>query len=153
MRQSPMRLIGTILIASQFVGGVAARAEEIARPTPKMLADAREMVEYQFPNDKGGTQWEFHFRNLEGHVLWCAYATGGNGGFCKRLPPGYVARVDRAATEECASMGADDWLPHATYGELGALDYKCIGGHMSRLPVDYTLDREGYVRQQWTPLR
>ena len=83
-----MRLIGTILIASQFVGGVAARAEEIARPTPKMLADAREMVEYQFPNDKGGTQWEFHFRNLEGHVLWCAYARAATVGFASGFHPG-----------------------------------------------------------------
>jgi hypothetical protein len=145
-----------ILIALfAFVGGGAAHATEIT-PTPKMLADAREMIGYRWPDEKGRTQWEFHFRNLDGHILYCAYAQGGNGGFCKRVPPETVARVDKAATEECANspyVRTNDWLSHATYGELGALDYKCVGGRTSRLPTDFALDREGYVREQWTPLR
>ena len=91
-----------------FVGREPAHATEIA-PTPKMLADAREMNAARWPDDKG-TEWEFHFRNVDGHVLWCAYATGGNGGFCQRLAPGYVARVDRSAAEECAKPDAGPWL-------------------------------------------
>jgi hypothetical protein len=46
------------------------------------------------------------------------------------VPPETVARVDKAATEECANspyVRTDDWLSHATYGELGELDYKCVG--------------------------
>ena len=94
-----------------FVGREPAHATEIA-PTPKMLADAREMNAARWPDDKG-TEWEFHFRNVDGHVLWCAYATGGNGGFCQRLAPGYVARVDRSAAEECAKPDAGPWLAHS----------------------------------------
>jgi hypothetical protein len=148
-----MRLsrLALYLVLFAFVGREPAHAAEIA-PTPKMLADAREMNGARWPDDKG-TEWQFHFRNVDGHVLWCAYATGGNGGFCHRLPPGYVARVDRSAAEECAQPDAGPWLAHSTYGELFALDYKCVGGHMSRLPVDFALDREGYVREQWRPLQ
>jgi hypothetical protein len=55
----------TLIALFAFVGGGAAHATEIA-PTPKMLADAREMIGYRWPDEKGRTQWEFHFRNLDG---------------------------------------------------------------------------------------
>jgi hypothetical protein len=149
MRAPDQALCAVVAIAAAALVG-SAHATEIA-PTPKMLADAKQMLKYEYPND-AGTHWEFHFRDLGGHILWCAYATGGNGGFCTRLPPGSVAGVDRAATEECKT--ADEGpLAHVTYGELGDLDYRCVRGHMSRLPADMALDREGYVRSQWKPLR
>jgi hypothetical protein len=54
-----MRL--AILIALfAFVGGGAAHATEIT-PTPKMLADAREMIGYRWPDEKGGPSGSFTF--------------------------------------------------------------------------------------------
>ena len=70
-----------------------AHAEEIA-PTPKMMADAEQANKFQHP-DEDAQSFEYHFRNLGGHILWCARVSGGNGGFCMKLPPGYVATTDR----------------------------------------------------------
>jgi len=129
----------------------SAIAAEIA-PTPKMLAKAQEMNKIEYP-DAGSTTFKYHFRNLGGHILWCAYAAGGNGHFCEKVPPSNVAATDRAAADYCKTAGPDeDSPPHAVYGELWDLDYKCTRGHMSRLPVEMALDSEGYVRSQWKPL-
>jgi hypothetical protein len=132
-----------------LLGG--ARAEEI-RPTPQMLDSARQMKKIEFPDDNPSS-YEYHFRNLSGHILWCAYATGGNGGFCKKITPAMVAQTDSAAKEYCRTSGPDsNTPPHAIYGELWDLAYKCSNGRSSRLTVDMALDREGYVRSQWKTL-
>jgi hypothetical protein len=58
-----------------------------------------------------------------------------------------VAETDRAARDYCRTAGTNDNTPpHAVYGELWDLAYKCSNGRSSRLPVDMALDREGYVR-------
>lgn len=141
----------TIIATTSFCLLPGARAEEI-RPTPQMLDSARQMKKIEFPDDNPSS-YEYHFRNLSGHILWCAYATGGNGGFCKKITPAMVAQTDSAAKEYCRTSGPDgNTPPHAVYGELWDLAYKCSNGRSSRLPVDMALDREGYVRSQWKAL-
>jgi hypothetical protein len=126
-------------------------AAEIA-PTPKLLARAREINKIEYP-DAGSASFEYHFRNLGGHILWCAYGSGGNGHFCEKITKSAVANIDRAVADFCKTAGTDeDTPPHAAYGELWDLSYKCKNGRMSRLPVDMALDGEGYVRSQWKPL-
>jgi hypothetical protein len=110
--------ISLALAFSVLIGTAAAAQAQEIRPTPKMLAEAQRMQKGENPDDPAypPTPYEYHFRNLGGHILWCAHASGGNGGFCKRLPPGYVAEVDRNAAEYCKT--SDDPPAHATYGEL-----------------------------------
>jgi hypothetical protein len=140
-----------VIATTSFCLLPGARAEEI-RPTPQMLDSAQQMKKIEFPDDNPSS-YEYHFRNLSGHILWCAYATGGNGGFCKKINPTMVAETDRAARDYCRTAGTDDNTPpHAVYGELWDLAYKCSNGRSSRLPVDMALDREGYVRSQWKTL-
>jgi hypothetical protein len=128
-----------------------AHAAEI-RPTPKMLEDARQANSTE-PYYSAETKYEYHFRNIGGHVLWCAYVQGGNGGFCAKLSARDVAYSDRAATNTCQDPDMDGQsLPHAVYGELYDLDYRCVGRRMTRLPVSMALDPEGYVRRQWKVL-
>jgi hypothetical protein len=149
---NPRTILGLAVIATaSFCVLSGARAEEI-RPTPQMLDSARQMKKIEFPDDNPSS-YEYHFRNLGGHILWCAYATGGNGGFCKKITPAMVSETDRAARDYCRTAGPDDNTPpHAVYGELWDLAYKCSNGRSSRLPVDMALDREGYVRSQWKTL-
>jgi hypothetical protein len=129
-----------------------AMATEIA-PTPKMLAAAEQMIKIEYPAENEQS-FKYHFRNLGGHILWCAHPAEGNGGFCTKITPRYVADTDRSAVEFCktAAEHGDDTAPHAVYGELFDLSYRCAHGRMSRLPVDMAVDREGYVRSQWRPL-
>ncbi len=129
----------------------SAIATEIA-PTPKLLAEAQQMNKTEYP-DASSTSFEYHFRIVGDHILWCAYATGGNGHFCMKVTKPFVTNTDRAAADYCKTANADeDAPPHAVYGELWDLNYKCRRGHMSRLPVEMALDSEGYVRSQWKPL-
>jgi hypothetical protein len=129
----------------------SAIATEIA-PKPKMLAKAQQMNKIEYP-DAGSTSFKYHFRNLGGHVLWCAYASGSNGNFCMKITTSDVKNTDRAVTNYCKTANIDeDTPPHAVYGELFDLYYKCTRGHMSRLPVEMAIDSEGYVRSQWKPL-
>jgi hypothetical protein len=122
-----------------------AMATEIA-PTPKMLAEAEQMKKFEYPDDDP-TSYEYHFRSVGGHILWCAHASGGNGGFCIKITPRHVADTDRAAADYCKTADAGDaGPPHAVYGELWDLNYKCARGHMSRLPAEMAIDSEGYVR-------
>jgi hypothetical protein len=129
----------------------SAMATEIA-PTPKMLAEAKQMIKIEYPDDDAQS-YEYHFRNLGGHILWCAHASRGNGGFCTKITPRMVADTDRAAGEYCKTADADEGAPpHAVYGELWDLNYKCARCHMSRLPAEMAIDSEGYVRGQWKSL-
>lgn len=148
MKLKLSRVALMIAFASPAIVGFATAAE--IAPTPKMLARAREMNKMQNPD---GGSFEFHFRKLGGHILWCAHASLGNGGFCEKLTKSYVANTDRGAADFCrtASPGEDE-PPHVVYGELWDLSYKCKNGRMSRLPLDMALDKEGYVRSQWKPL-
>jgi hypothetical protein len=143
--------LAAVVAALSARGPAHAMATEIA-PTPKMLAEVRELNKYKHPREEDAQSYEYHFRNLGRHVLYCAYYSGGNGGFCKKITPQWVASIDRAAAEYCKGPDADGPPPHAVYGELYDLDYKCARGHMSRLPVGRALDEEGYVRSQWEPL-
>jgi hypothetical protein len=117
-------------------------------PTPQMTANAQQMIKLEWPDDNPSS-YEYHFRNLSGHILWCAHSSGGNGGFCRKITSTMVAENDRAAKDYCKTTPDDDTLPHSIYGELYDLGYKCVRGRMSRLPVAMALDSEGYVRTQW----
>jgi hypothetical protein len=141
----------TIVAACALIGPSHVMATEIA-PTPKMFAEAEQMKKFEYPDDDSAS-YEYHFRNLGGHILFCAHSSGGNGGFCTKITPRYVADTDRGAAEYCRTADAgDDKPPHSVYGELYDLDYKCARGRMSRLPVEMVIDREGYVRSQWKSL-
>ncbi len=130
---------------------IPAHSGEVS-PTPKMLQDAKQLNSAN-PYYSAETKYEYHFRNIGGHVLWCAYVQGGNGGFCAKVSARDVAYCDRAATATCQEPDMDGQsLPHAVYGELYDLDYRCVGRRMTRLPVSMALDPEGYVRSQWKAL-
>jgi hypothetical protein len=147
----PRSLVTLAVIAAAggwFLSG--AHAQEI-KPTRGMIATASRILKDQ-NKDYPDTKYEFHFRNVEGHILYCAYVTGGNGGFCEKVAPASVAAADRAASELCKTPDGEGGVPHAVYGELYDLDYKCVKGRSTRLPVDYALDRDSYVRSQWKPL-
>jgi hypothetical protein len=51
-----------------------ARAEEI-RPTRQMLDSGRQMKKIEFPDDNPSS-YEYHFRNLSGHILLVRLCNG-----------------------------------------------------------------------------
>jgi hypothetical protein len=64
-----------------------------------------------------------------------------------------LAETDRAARDYCRTAGTDDNTPpHAVYGELWDLAYKCSNGRSSRLPLDMALDREGLCVKHYRAL-
>jgi hypothetical protein len=152
VRLSAVVFVASLAAIAAWVLAHSARAAEVM-PTPQMLASAQEAKKFEFP-DEDPSSYEYHFRDLGGHILWCAYATGGNGGFCKKIASTMVAETDRAVRDYCKTAAPNDNTPpHAVYGELWDLGYKCARGRMSRLPVAMALDSEGYVRTQWKLLQ
>lgn len=139
------------MLALSLGYATGARPEEVT-PTPKMLAEAKRFNKLQqFYSEEA--KYEYHFRNVNGHILWCAYVSGGNGGFCTKVSAKNVAYSDHAAALYCQNPDiSGSTPPHAVYGELWDLDYRCVGRHMTRLPVSMALDPEGYVRSHWRPL-
>ena len=122
------------------------------QPTPEMLARAERANCISTCDEQ--IKYEYHFRDINGHVLWCAHAQGGNGNFCSRISNTQIASTDHAATTYCQSSDSVGYPtpPHAVYGELWDLDYRCVGHDMTRLATDMALDGEGYVRTQWKVL-
>jgi len=153
--KSAMKYLAFAGVVAVTLGASPSLATEIA-PTPKMLASAMEMNKYKHPDEDISQSYEYHFRNLGGHILWCAHVSEGNGGFCNRLDAAYIASLDRSARAYCADGSfdhpVDDHAPHSVYGELYDLDYRCVKGRATRLPVGRALDDEGYVRSQWETL-
>jgi hypothetical protein len=81
----------------------AVMAEEI-RPTHGLVARARQQQQQQ--QQQPGQQinrgeYEYHFRRVGDNILFCAYYAGGNGGFCTKGGPKYVAQTDKAAVQFC----------------------------------------------------
>jgi hypothetical protein len=143
-----MKKIGYFLLG--VISSSSAIATEIS-PTSNMLAGAKQMNKIEYPD--ADSNFEYHFRNIGGHILWCAYSSGGNGHFCMNISHDSVVATDSAAIDYCKTADAgEDAPPHAVYGELWDLNYKCRRGRMSRLPVEMALDSEGFVRSQWKPL-
>lgn len=123
----------------------AARAGEIV-PTPAQRLSALRIAAGNY----GDTKLEVHFRNVDGHVLFCAVPFGANWDPCTRLGP-YVKNADKAVADFCRQN--PNGMPyHAIYGDAGAFNYQCRGSHMSRLPASSVLDGEGYQTAEWTPL-
>jgi hypothetical protein len=93
------------------IGASPAMAEEIA-PTPKMMEAAEQMNKFKYPNEDAEA-FEYHFRNLGGHILYCAHPSEGNGGFCTKITPRYVADTDRSAVEYCKTADSgESGAPH-----------------------------------------
>jgi hypothetical protein len=126
-----------------------AQAAEI-RPTPAMLARARETIKPYDANDR----LEYHFRKWGGGTIWvCAYHVGGNGGFCTQTPLSEVKRIDERAEDFCAHSEDGGDPSHALTGEAIALQYKCHAGRMTREPYADVFDEDGYQYSEWKPLR
>jgi hypothetical protein len=119
------RIAAALVAGCALIGPSHVMATKIA-PTPKMLAEAEQMKKFEYPDDDP-TSYEYHFRSVGGHILWCAHASGGNGGFCTKITPRYVAGTDRGAAEYCKTADAGDaGPPHAVYGELWDLNYSAL---------------------------
>jgi len=117
-------------------------------PTPAMLSKARQI----FRDCAGpGMGCEYHFRNVGGSTLACAYY-GGNGGFCTQTSLEDVKKVDGTAEDECQNSGPDTIIPHAMTGEANVLNYECVGGHMRREPYSNAFDADGWRFDEWKPL-
>jgi hypothetical protein len=146
--------VGGWLYASKAYSQELPVSSQEIHPTHDMLKQAIRYncdVKHYCPTDN--LKYDYHFRKMGPHVLWCSYVEGGNGGFCQKITNRTVLTTDAAAREYCAGpYGENGTAPHAIYGELYDLDYRCVGKRMSRLPVSEALDQEGYVRTQWTVL-
>jgi hypothetical protein len=57
----------TIIAAWALIGPAHAMATEIS-PTPTMLAGAEQMIKLEYPDDDV-LSYEYHFRNVGGHLL------------------------------------------------------------------------------------
>jgi hypothetical protein len=121
---------------------------EIA-PTPDMLARAAGTI----PREDHDAPFEYHFRRLGELVMVCAYRYGGNGGFCVRTPLSEVKHIDELAEDECRHGGHDAIIPHAMTGEAIVLNYNCKRGHMVREPYANHFDADGWMIEEWRPLR
>jgi hypothetical protein len=144
---------GTVIVAAMLaaISPSVAMAGEL-RPTHELVAKARQQQQEQQPDQKiQPGEYEYHFRNVGGNILFCAYYSGGNGGFCTTIDRKYIARVDKSAVEFCREQPNGD-APHAVYGEAYDLHYTCKESRMTRLPYSYGFDEEGYVRSQWQVL-
>jgi len=123
---------------------VHANAAEI-HPTEAMLREAARIA-----NPVNGDKWKYHFRNVEGHILFCSYLVGRNGGFCTRDGQS-VKQIDQAVIQFCRET-PNAKPPHEVYVEAWDLDYRCVGSDMRRLPYSYAFDEEGYMRSEWKVL-
>jgi hypothetical protein len=144
-------LITLTALISSLSRGTVARAlpqGEIAA-TPDMLARAARTI----PREDHDARLEYHFRRLGELVMVCAYHYGGNGGFCVRTPLSQVKRVDELAEDECRHGGPAAIIPHAMTGEAIALNYNCKHGHMVREPYANHFDADGWMTEEWRPLR
>jgi hypothetical protein len=80
--------------------------------------------------------------------LQCVEPYGVNWSPCGKVSRAIVARVDAVAKAVCAREGRT--VSHAETGDAIALHYRCIGGHLTRLPYSDVFDAEGYNIGQWT---
>jgi hypothetical protein len=120
---------------------------EIA-PTSNMLARAARTI----PRAEYDPPLEYHFRRLGELVMVCAFH-GGNGRFCVRTPLSEVKRIDELAEDECRYGGPDAIISHAMTGEAIVLNYDCKGGHMEPEPYANHFDADGWMMEEWKPLR
>ena len=146
MRTVTLALALAGVAALAVFAATAAIAIEI-KPSPKMVSDAKKL---NTDDISGG--YEYYFRSIGGHVLWCAYYSGGNGNYCTKVNHSYIEHADRAAVDYCKTADDGDDAPHVVYGELYDLNYTCEHHRMTRLPVQIAVDSEGYVRSQWKVL-
>ena len=121
---------------------------EIA-PTPDMLKRAARQIPPEGPNERN----EYHFRRLGETVFVCGYDWGANGGFCVRTPLSEVKRIDDLAEDTCRHGGPDAIISHAMTGEAIVLNYDCKHGRMVREPYANHFDADGWMLEEWKPLR
>jgi len=145
---------GVAIIAAMLpaISPTVVMAEEIQSAHELVVRAQRQQQQQQPEQQIQPGEYEYHFRKVGESILFCAHVALGNGGFCTKVGPKYVARVDKAAVEFCKEQPNQD-APHAVYGEAYDLNYTCKGSRMTRLPYSYGFDEEGYVRSQWQVLR
>jgi hypothetical protein len=96
------------------------------------------------------------YRTTHGVKLVCYAPYGANWDPCSRMPLSLVKKIDVMAEDVC-NQGPDEMgpptIPHAIYGDAGALNYRCIGRHMKREPYAYHFDYDGYQNDNWKAVR
>ena len=92
-----------------------------------------------------------HYRTAFGHRLVCTSNRGANYDPCSRVTLAEVKRIDVLAEDACQQ--GEDIIPHALYGDAGALNYRCVNGHMKREPYYVGFDAQGYQQGNWQPVR
>jgi hypothetical protein len=91
----PLLLIGFATYIT--IGPSLAQSIEIA-PTRELIKAVEEM-----PDVKEIYNPEFHFRKLGSLILYCVYASGGNGHFCQKIPDNLVRDTDKRVIGTCKS--------------------------------------------------
>jgi hypothetical protein len=92
-----------------------------------------------------------HYRTAFGHRLVCTSNRWANYNPCSRVTLAEVKRLDVLAEDACRQ--GEDIIPHALYGDAGALNYRCVNGHMKREPYYVGFDAQGYQQGNWKPVR
>jgi hypothetical protein len=82
--------IATTLAAYAF-SNLVVQAEEI-KATPELIERVQPYINKTSENTYNNT--EYHFRRIGDHILFCIYANGGNGHFCRKVEPYLVGRVN-----------------------------------------------------------
>jgi hypothetical protein len=117
-------------------------------PTPDLIARAKRTLP---PGE--GDRPDYHFRRYGGLTWVCYYNGVGNSGFCVRTPLSEVKGIDELAEDTCRHGGPDANIPHAMTGEAIVLNYDCKRGHMVREPYANHFDADGWMLEEWKPLK
>jgi hypothetical protein len=71
-----------------------------------------------------------NYRTTHGVKLVCYTPYGANWDPCSRMPLSLVKKIDVMAEDVC-NQGPNEMgpptIPHAIYGDAGALNYRCVG--------------------------
>ena len=92
-----------------------------------------------------------HYRTAFGHRLVCTSNRLANYNPCSRVTLAEVKRIDVLAEDACQQ--GEDIIPHALYGDAGALNYRCANRHMKREPYYVGFDAQGYQQENWQRVR
>jgi hypothetical protein len=83
-----------------------------------------------------------HYRTALGHRLVCTSNRWANYNPCSRVTLAEVKQIDVLAEDACQQ--GEDIIPHALYGDAGALNYRRVNRHMKREPYYVGFDAQGY---------
>jgi hypothetical protein len=92
-----------------------------------------------------------HYRVAFGQRLVCTNNRWANYDPCSRVTLAEVKQIDALAEDACRQ--GEDIIPHALYGDAGALNFECVNRHMHREPYWYHFDAQGYQIGNWVAVR